>query len=114
MDRSVFFFLFLFFFFFFFRRTLNVWQCGHSVCPEMTSFKLITGISHHGNREKVIKASAGVNFSVVLTESGKGARVRFIVACRARSSLLISFHVWECGKGTVGEWNDGGEDNHWE
>ncbi|KAF8325028.1 regulator of chromosome condensation 1/beta-lactamase-inhibitor protein II [Amanita rubescens] len=46
-------------------------QCGHSVCPEISSFKLITGISHHGNKEKVVMASAGVTFSVVLTESGK-------------------------------------------
>ncbi|KAF8888101.1 RCC1/BLIP-II [Infundibulicybe gibba] len=57
----------------------NVWtagantlgQCGHSVCPEVTSFKLVHGISHGGNKEHVIKAAAGVTFSIVLTESGK-------------------------------------------
>ncbi|GLB41420.1 putative regulator of chromosome condensation (RCC1) repeat [Lyophyllum shimeji] len=49
----------------------NLGQCGHAVCPEVTSFKLITGISHNGEKERVVKASAGVTFSIVLTESGK-------------------------------------------
>ncbi|KAG6844806.1 hypothetical protein H0H87_003632 [Tephrocybe sp. NHM501043] len=49
----------------------NLGQCGHGVCPEVTSFKLVTGISHGGEKERVIKASAGVSFSLVLTESGK-------------------------------------------
>lgn len=62
-------------------------QCGHSVCPEISSFKLITGISHNGNREKVTMASAGVNFSVVLTESGKGVCLRIAISCRGLSVL---------------------------
>jgi alpha-tubulin suppressor-like RCC1 family protein len=48
-------------------------QCGHSVCPEIGKFKLIDGPTYGGNREKVIKAAVGLNFSLVLTESGKGA-----------------------------------------
>ena len=46
-----------FFFGFFFHRTLNIWQCGHSVCLEMTSFKFITDISHHENRERHLPES---------------------------------------------------------
>ncbi|KAF9456066.1 regulator of chromosome condensation 1/beta-lactamase-inhibitor protein II [Collybia nuda] len=57
----------------------NVWsaganslgQCGHSVCPEISSFKQINGFSHGGEKERAVKAAAGVTFSIVLTESGK-------------------------------------------
>lgn len=49
----------------------NMGQCGHPVCPEIAKFKLIDGPTHAGNQEKVIKAAAGLNFSLVLTESGK-------------------------------------------
>ncbi|KIL62087.1 hypothetical protein M378DRAFT_187414 [Amanita muscaria Koide BX008] len=46
-------------------------QCGHSVCTEVPAFKLVTGISHNGSKEKPVMVSAGVSFSVVLTESGR-------------------------------------------
>ncbi|GJE93212.1 RCC1/BLIP-II protein [Phanerochaete sordida] len=49
----------------------NMGQCGHSVSNEVTKFKLIDGPTHAGNQEKVITAAAGLNFSLVLTESGK-------------------------------------------
>jgi alpha-tubulin suppressor-like RCC1 family protein len=49
----------------------NFGQCGQSVCPQVTTFKLVTGISHDGNKEKVVMASAGLTFSAVLTESGR-------------------------------------------
>ncbi|KAF8075359.1 regulator of chromosome condensation 1/beta-lactamase-inhibitor protein II [Lyophyllum atratum] len=49
----------------------NLGQCGQAVCPEVTSFKLVNGIVHNGEKEHVIKASAGVTFSLVLTASGK-------------------------------------------
>lgn len=42
--------------------------CGHdSGGKEVWSFKLVQGLA----KEKVVKASAGVQFSVVLCESGK-------------------------------------------
>jgi hypothetical protein len=41
------------------------------VCPEVPSFKTVT-VTHGGNVEHVVQAAAGVTFSVVLTESGKG------------------------------------------
>ncbi|KDQ62001.1 hypothetical protein JAAARDRAFT_528999 [Jaapia argillacea MUCL 33604] len=51
----------------------NLGQCGHHVCPEVTTFKLVHGpwTSGANGKDKVIKAAAGVTFSIVLTESGK-------------------------------------------
>ncbi|KAK2467166.1 hypothetical protein APHAL10511_000715 [Amanita phalloides] len=72
----------------------NVWsaganahgQCGHAVCPEVSSFRLVTGIvapSNNNNnnnnndgekereKERAVMASAGVTFSVVLAASGR-------------------------------------------
>ncbi|OBZ74133.1 Protein RCC2 [Grifola frondosa] len=46
-------------------------QCGHAVCNEVTPFKLVNGPKHAGVKERVIKAAAGITFSIVLTESGK-------------------------------------------
>jgi len=46
-------------------------QCGHPVCPTISSFKLVNGPSHGGTTEHVIKAAAGVTFSILLTESGR-------------------------------------------
>lgn len=86
--------------------TLTTSQCGHSVCPEIPSFKLITGISHHGNKEKVVMASAGVTFSVVLTESGKGG---FVVSATELSLNMYPVFTFgsaekgQLGNGTTGE-----------
>ncbi|THV04050.1 RCC1/BLIP-II [Dendrothele bispora CBS 962.96] len=46
-------------------------QCGHYPCPEISSFKLIQGLQHDGVPERAVKVSAGISFSLVLTESGK-------------------------------------------
>ncbi|KAI0741335.1 RCC1/BLIP-II [Daedaleopsis nitida] len=46
-------------------------QCGHPACPEVQAFKLVNGPKLNGAKEKVVKAAAGITFSVVLTESGK-------------------------------------------
>lgn len=48
-------------------------QCGHPECPQIPSFKLVNGPKVGGAKEDVVKAAAGVTFSVVLTASGKGA-----------------------------------------
>ncbi|KAF9524401.1 regulator of chromosome condensation 1/beta-lactamase-inhibitor protein II [Crepidotus variabilis] len=48
----------------------NLGQCGQSTCPEVSTFQRIN-VSHGGNKEHVIQASAGISFSLVLTESGK-------------------------------------------
>ncbi|CDO70139.1 hypothetical protein BN946_scf184783.g23 [Trametes cinnabarina] len=46
-------------------------QCGHPACPEISSFKLANGPKLGGEKEKVVKAAAGITFSLVLTQSGK-------------------------------------------
>lgn len=46
-------------------------QCGHPECPQITSFKLVNGPKVGGAKEDVVKAAAGVTFSIVLTASGK-------------------------------------------
>jgi alpha-tubulin suppressor-like RCC1 family protein len=50
----------------------NLGQCGHPVTPQVTVFKVIDGPYNDGERERVVKAAAGVTFSTVLTEDGKG------------------------------------------
>jgi hypothetical protein len=45
------------------------------VCPEVGAFKQVNGIAREGERETVIQAAAGISFSVVLTESGRGMSV---------------------------------------
>ncbi|KAI0923703.1 hypothetical protein AcV5_009178 [Taiwanofungus camphoratus] len=49
----------------------NMGQCGHPVCAEVPSFKPVHAPKHAGVKERVVKAAAGVTFSLVLTESGK-------------------------------------------
>ncbi|KAF8991061.1 regulator of chromosome condensation 1/beta-lactamase-inhibitor protein II [Cyathus striatus] len=48
----------------------NLGQCGQPPCPDVPSFKHVS-VSLGGQREHVIKVSAGISFSLVLTESGK-------------------------------------------
>jgi alpha-tubulin suppressor-like RCC1 family protein len=48
-------------------------QCGHSVAhSEVANWKLVDGPKAAGKKENVVKAAAGVNFSIVLTDNGKG------------------------------------------
>ncbi|KAL0954199.1 hypothetical protein HGRIS_005327 [Hohenbuehelia grisea] len=49
----------------------NVGQAGQNPCAEVTNWSLVHGPSYGGNKERVVKAAAGITFSVVLTESGK-------------------------------------------
>ncbi|KAH7910251.1 regulator of chromosome condensation 1/beta-lactamase-inhibitor protein II [Hygrophoropsis aurantiaca] len=49
----------------------NYGQCGHPVTAQIPAFKAIDGPYLDGARERVVKAAAGVTFSIVLTESGK-------------------------------------------
>lgn len=48
----------------------NLGQCGHSTCPEVPQFKAVN-VTHGGNKERVVQASAGISFSLVLTDAGK-------------------------------------------
>ncbi|KAH7891008.1 regulator of chromosome condensation 1/beta-lactamase-inhibitor protein II [Phlebopus sp. FC_14] len=49
----------------------NFGQCGHPITPQITPFKAIEGPFIDGERQRVVKAAAGIAFSVVLTESGR-------------------------------------------
>lgn len=46
-------------------------QCGQDVCPEINKFKRVFVRDRQDNDEQVVKAAAGITFSVVLTKSGK-------------------------------------------
>ncbi|KAI5116931.1 hypothetical protein M0805_005564 [Coniferiporia weirii] len=46
-------------------------QCGQPSCPEVSSFTLVRGPWPGGVKEKIVKVGAGVNFSILLAESGK-------------------------------------------
>lgn len=48
------------------------WKCGHPVAPQITAFKSMDGPYVNGERQRVVKAGAGISFSIVLTEDGKG------------------------------------------
>jgi hypothetical protein len=85
------------------------------VCPEVGAFKLVNGIVRDGEREKVVQATAGISFSIVLTESGKGMSVlALVLSFYYRANCGCSVLVWECGKGAVGERHDRGTYNDWE
>lgn len=53
-------------------RRVFISQCAQSPCPEITSFKLGYAPRVNGNKEAVVQAAAGITFSLVLTESGRG------------------------------------------
>ena len=70
-------------------------QCGHPVCPEISEFQSVS-ISHGGKKEHVIKASAGITFSIVLTESGKGHSLMSISSVQSISlTFYSSLFIWE-------------------
>ncbi|KAF9563560.1 RCC1/BLIP-II [Agrocybe pediades] len=48
----------------------NLGQCGQSVCPEVSTFQQVS-VTHGGKKEHIVQASAGINFSIVLSKSGK-------------------------------------------
>ncbi|KAJ7746825.1 regulator of chromosome condensation 1/beta-lactamase-inhibitor protein II [Mycena maculata] len=46
-------------------------QCGQPVAPDVPTFKSVSVVSDAGTKERVVKATAGITFSAVLTDSGK-------------------------------------------
>lgn len=46
----------------------NLGQCGHSPCPEVLTWQQVKSTFRGG---KVIKAAAGISFTVVLTDQGR-------------------------------------------
>ncbi|KAF8514474.1 RCC1/BLIP-II [Gautieria morchelliformis] len=50
----------------------NFGQCGHSTNQtQISSFKLVDGPKLNGKKENVVKAAAGITFSIVLTDTGR-------------------------------------------
>lgn len=47
-------------------------QCGHPVSPDVPTFKNVAVLPEGGAKEHVVKATAGISFSAVLTDTGKG------------------------------------------
>lgn len=83
----------------------NLGQCGHAACPEVASFKLVQATFHGAN---VIKAAAGITFSVVLTDTGKGKHLRLI---RSVSVIKLS-PVYAFGSGQNGQLGNGRTGEH--
>lgn len=53
-------------------------QCGHPVTAQITEFISVGGPYLNGERQHVVKAGAGISFSVVLTRDGKGRLLRLM------------------------------------
>ncbi|EIW75324.1 RCC1 BLIP-II [Coniophora puteana RWD-64-598 SS2] len=49
----------------------NVGQCGHETCSNIPGFRKIESPEAGGVKQRVIKAAAGITFSVILTENGR-------------------------------------------
>lgn len=84
-------------------------QCGHTICPEISEFQPVS-VTHGGKKERVIKASAGITFSIVLSESGKGHSLCPFHLCKVSHNwhpiIVFSFGSGEkgqLGNGTTGE-----------
>lgn len=82
-------------------------QCGHPACPEISSFKMVNGPKLGGAKEKVVKAAAGITFSVVLTESGKGEHISVAPMWFSVQPPRPSVCVWERGEGSACQWTGG-------
>ncbi|TFY60833.1 hypothetical protein EVG20_g7279, partial [Dentipellis fragilis] len=63
-------------------------QCAHSPCPEVSNFRLVNGPHDpvSGDREHIVKAFAGITFTLFLTKEGK---------------------VYSCGSGEKGQLGNG-------
>jgi hypothetical protein len=94
----------------------DILQCGHPVCTEVGAFKQVYGIGRDGEKERAVQVAAGISFSLVLTESGKG--MSHLFRCTSFSFGLMkaacSVLVWECRKRAVGERDDGGTYYDWQ
>ena len=84
---------------------ISVSQCGHSICPEISEFQSVS-VTHGGKKEYVVKASAGVTFSVILTESGKGHSV-YLTCSKHLTDILLFYVVFSFGSAEKGQLGNG-------
>jgi hypothetical protein len=91
-----------------FKPSEHILQCGQPTCPEVSHFKAVN-ITHNRNKERIIQASAGITFSCVLTDTGKGL---IDPPSQPRSHLIMpmllvfafgSAEKGQLGNGTTGE-----------
>ena len=73
------------------------------MCPEIQAFKLVNGPKLGGAKEKVVKAAAGITFSVVLTESGKGEWALTFPGGAVPSVAVCSVRIRKRGEGPAWE-----------
>jgi alpha-tubulin suppressor-like RCC1 family protein len=81
----------------------NLGQCGQSPCPEVTSWHQVKGTFGGG---RVFKATAGITFSIVLTEQGRRERGIYIPFQTLTFVLVFAFGSGEhgqLGNGRTGE-----------
>ena len=90
---------------------ISVSQCGHPIYPEISEFQSVS-VTHGGKKEHVVKASAGVTFSIILTESGKGHSLCLTHLYKKHLADILLFYVvfsfgsaekGQLGNGTTGE-----------
>ena len=82
----------------------NLGQCGHSPCPEVQSWQQVKGSFGSG---RVIKAAAGISFSVVLTEQGRREWGAYSVF-----QVLTPMTVFSFGSGEHGQLGNGRTGEH--
>lgn len=70
-------------------------QCGHSPCAEVAGFKRIKGAWTDAS-ERVVQAAAGLTFSLVLTDTGRGTWPwHWVRKWLADQLVPCSVRVWE-------------------
>lgn len=87
---------------------ISVSQCGHPICPEISEFQSVS-VTHGGKKEHVVKASAGITFSIFLTQSGKG---HSLCLSHPVQSISLTFYfkfyvVFSFGSGEKGQLGNG-------
>jgi hypothetical protein len=82
-------------------------KCGHPVSPDVPAFKSVSVISKAGAKERVVMATAGITFSAVITDSGKGENRLPCTAIITHQSFLVytfgSGEKGQLGNGKTGE-----------
>ena len=61
----------------------------------------MNGLSHNGNKERVVKAAAGITFSIVLTESGKGKLELKSSTIKIDRQHIFNFFFLQCSPSAV-------------
>lgn len=86
-------------------------KCGHSTThTEISTFKLVDGPKSNGKKETVVKAAAGITFSIVLTDTGKGVLLFYLSLVRLLLDIIGT--VYSFGSGEKGQLGNGRTGEH--